>query len=286
MGQCAQTKCEKILYPAEISEALALGDSVAVISVSGGRTHSGLVTDQGECYTWGGNEMGQLGLPSVDKGTHKPEKVTELEVAVVRIACGYNQTLFLAEDKTVLACGYNELNQLGVEEETEIVDLPIPVRGIDEPVSELYISNFLCVLSEGRSMYIWGDTPNGLFVRPEKINGLAEIVSQVAIGEDLICIMDINNFLYSWGRNESGQLGLGNTEPQKDACSIEALNDREVTSIFAGKNFLVALGKGKANKSDNPLLASAQLEGEQEAEENYEEEDSRGYYEEVVLDVN
>lgn len=281
MGQCAQTRCEKILYPSEITETLRLGQGRSLISISAGRTHSGVVTDQGECYTWGGNEMGQLGLPSIENGTHIPEKVAELEVLVTKIACGYNQTLFLTEDSSVLACGYNELGQLGVEEESEIVDIPIPVKGIEEPIVELHASNFLCVISQNRSMYIWGDTPNGMFIKPEKINGLAEIISQAAIGEDLICIMDINNFLYSWGRNESGQLGLGDTEPQKDACSIEALNDREVTNIFAGKNFMIALGKGKATKADNPLLASVQSGAELDGQAGYGEEGSENHSHDV-----
>lgn len=262
-GQAAALKSEKVLFPTDITASFKFTEQKVFMSISAGKMHSGVVTEDNECYTWGCNEMGQLGVSSIEKNCNQPERVTELEVDVAKITCGYNQTIFLTDQGAVLACGYNELGQLGVDEESEIVDIPIPVSGIEESIAEVYCTNFVCALSMSRSLYIWGDTPNGMFVKPEKINGLAEIISQVAIGEDLICIMDINNFVYAWGRNESGQLGLGDTEPQKDACSIEALNEREVSRLFAGKNFVIALGMGKANKMENPLLASAGDEDEQ-----------------------
>jgi hypothetical protein len=216
--------------------------------------HSGAALESGECFTWGGNELGQLGLPGVETFTSTPQRIVDLEEGVASIACGYYQTLILTYDGTLLACGLNEAGQLGVEEDSEIVDLPIPVKGISEPINGIYCTNFNCLTSEDGSMYIWGDTPNGLFTKPERINGLAEIISQVAIGEDLICVLDVNNYVYTWGRNEVGQLGLGDTETQKDACSVEILNDREMVSICAGKNFVICLGKGATAKAHNPLL--------------------------------
>jgi hypothetical protein len=222
--------------------------------------HSGASLESGDCYTWGGNELGQLGLPSTQNFTHNPEKVADLEGPILKIACGYYQTLFLTNEQTVLACGLNEDGQLGVEEDSEIVDIPIPVKGFTETIVDIYCTNFSCALSENNSLYMWGDSPNGLFTKPERINGLAETVCQVALGEDLICILDINNFVYTWGRNENGQLGLGDTESQKDACSVEILNDREVLSISAGKNFIVCLGKGATSKPPNNLLENGTSE--------------------------
>lgn len=245
---------EKVLYPTDISEHFDFEKGGQLRSVSAGKMHSGAVLESGECFTWGGNELGQLGLPGVKKSTHVPERVDEIEVAVDSVTCGYYQTLFLATDGSILACGLNEAGQLGVDDDSEIVDLPVPVKGIEERVVALYSTNFSSAVTEDNSLYIWGDTPNGLFTAPERINGLAGIIDQVAIGEDLICVLDVNNFVYTWGRNEVGQLGLGNTEAQKDACSVEFLNDRDIVSITAGKNFILCLGKGAASKSQNPLL--------------------------------
>jgi alpha-tubulin suppressor-like RCC1 family protein len=68
-------------------------------------------------------------------------------------------------------------------------------------------------LTTDGSVYIWGDTPNGLLTRTEKINGLQGMVDQVAIGENFITVLDTDNSLFSWGGNEYGQLGIGDFEP-------------------------------------------------------------------------
>lgn len=248
-----------------ITDRFAIEDGQLFTSVSGGKMHSGAVLESGECFTWGGNELGQLGIPGIEVFSNCPQKLLDLEEEVCTMACGYYQTLILTISGSVLACGLNEAGQLGVEEDSEIVDMPIAVQGITEPIKSIYCSNFSCATSGTNSMYIWGDTPNGLFTKPERINGLAGIIEQVAIGEDLICVLDANNYVYTWGRNEVGQLGLGDTEAQKDACSVETLNDREVTGIVAGKNFILCLGRGTADKALNPLLGAEESEDHQEA---------------------
>ena len=42
--------------------------------------------------------------------------------------------------------------------------------------------------------------------------------------------------VYSWGRNQSGQLGLGNNENQPIPSIIESLNEMKVISINAGSD--------------------------------------------------
>lgn len=79
------------------------------------------------------------------------------------------------------------------------------------------------------------------------------------MGDKFITVLDTNNYLYSWGTNDNGQLGIGDFEPQKDACSIDALNDREIDSIFAGRNFMMVIGFGITQKRDNPLLDNSEI---------------------------
>ena len=245
--------------------------------ISAGKKHSAAVTSDGQCFTWGDNELGQLGVSYVENYTCTPQPVSEIEKRVLKVACGYTQTLFITEDHELMACGNNDQGQLGVDEEIQIVDVPVRVTKIEEPIASICCSNFNCALSQNQSLYIWGDTPNGMFTKPEKINGLEGIIRQVTIGEDLICVLDTNNYVYSWGRNETGQLGLGDTENQKDACSIDALNDRDVVGLFAGKNFIMGLGRGATDKIENPLLEKVgadDIGGElvqlEDDDENYE----------------
>lgn len=142
---------------------------------------------------------------------------------------------------------------------------------------------------------MWGSTPNGLFVRPEKVNGLEGLISQVALGDDFIVILDKNNFLYTWGSNNFGQLGLGDFEPQNDACSVDLLSKRKILSIFAGKDFSMIIGGGPEEKGDNPLgesqLNYEKLEGQEEELfieddlENYNDSTSNYYLKNSIIEI-
>ena len=253
---------EKVHTPTDISSSFLFDERTVFLCVAAGKMHSGVVTEDGACYTWGGNKLGQLGIEGVETFTSTPSRVVEIEGRVASLACGYTQTIFIMEDRSLMICGQNDVGQLGVEDDSEVIDIPIPVQSLEERVASVCCSNFTAALTEDSNLYIWGETPNGMFVRPEKINGLAGIILQAAIGEDLICVLDENNFVYSWGRNEAGQLGLGDTEPQKDACSVDTLNDREILGLYAGRNFVLGLGRGPANKKENPLLNGSHIENE------------------------
>jgi hypothetical protein len=48
--------------------------------------------------------------------------------------------------------------------------------------------------------------------------------------------------VYTWGINESGQLGTGDLYKRSTPCRVDALLGKKVTSVACGKNFVIALG--------------------------------------------
>jgi alpha-tubulin suppressor-like RCC1 family protein len=70
------------------------------------------------------------------------------------------------------------------------------------------------------------------------------MVDQVTLGENFISILDTENSLFSWGGNDSGELGIGDFDPQTDACSIDTLIGREIVAISAGRNHIICIGAG------------------------------------------
>ena len=85
-------------------------------------------------YCWGSNKYGQLGLGGVEEEIFyepKENKFFSLNTTTTtttttltassssskyrlkQIACGYNHTLFLLDDGTILSCGNNDYEQLG-----------------------------------------------------------------------------------------------------------------------------------------------------------------------------
>jgi len=73
---------------------------------------------EGQVYTWGYNDYGQLGwgLSGFEKvGQQKPNRVKGLleEEEVVDIACGGGHTVAVTKDKKVYGWGSNVSGQLG-----------------------------------------------------------------------------------------------------------------------------------------------------------------------------
>ena len=44
-----------------------------------------------------------------------------------------------------------------------------------------------------------------------KIETLVASVTNVAIGKSMACVLDENGFVWTWGLNTEGELGLGDT---------------------------------------------------------------------------
>ena len=81
------------------------------------------VSVNGQCYGWGDNEFGQLGLGTLlqsDDGAFmaKPTLLKDLlDKKILMTAAGRSHSLFLSELGQVYSAGYNEYGQLGIKSE-------------------------------------------------------------------------------------------------------------------------------------------------------------------------
>ncbi|ESO96806.1 hypothetical protein LOTGIDRAFT_231645 [Lottia gigantea] len=117
-GQLGNEDVEERKEPQEV-DALS---GISIKTVSAGGWHSIAVSEDGDLYTWGWNESGQLGLPcpllSVDSDLETHGLVTlptviDLPASVHKVSCGSRHTTVLLEDKVLMACGWNKYGQLG-----------------------------------------------------------------------------------------------------------------------------------------------------------------------------
>ncbi|XP_023245825.1 ultraviolet-B receptor UVR8 [Copidosoma floridanum] len=102
----------------KLIEALA-GLKVLQITASG--WHSAVVTDQGDLYTWGWNNRGQLGLPDVENVTAVPTLVDfksqtgqSIEINIKKVQCGNAFTICRTDNGDFWGCGSNKYGQLGL----------------------------------------------------------------------------------------------------------------------------------------------------------------------------
>ncbi len=101
-----------------------------VKALSGGSLHSLFLKDDGTAWAVGINQQGQLGI-----GTTTLVKTTPVQVQfagptlITALSAGDQHSLFLKDDGIVMACGYNNMGQLGDGTTTHRIS-PVQVSGL------------------------------------------------------------------------------------------------------------------------------------------------------------
>ncbi|AYV67097.1 hypothetical protein C2I06_09535 [Niallia circulans] len=67
--------------------------------------------------------------------------------------------------------------------------------------------------------------------------------SNIYVGNDAMYQLDKNGDLYTWGSNNYGQLGLGDTSSRSISKSEKVSISEKVTDIVIGERFVIALGE-------------------------------------------
>ncbi|KAL7065418.1 hypothetical protein AAHC03_05812 [Spirometra sp. Aus1] len=115
-------------------EIISALQPVTVVSIACGLWHCACLSDVGDVYTWGSNEYGQLGLPSLNleksRSGNDPTFFSESavnvcalpspvdlpsDVNVTEIACGSRHTACLTETGELFTFGWNGAGQLGFQ---------------------------------------------------------------------------------------------------------------------------------------------------------------------------
>ena len=107
--------------PLSLRASAALDDRLLIAGVYAGAYHSFALTSHGNVYTFGLNNMGQLGLGSLEPNhTGTPTLVSALEgKGVVSLAGGEHHSLALSDEGEAYAFGRGDNNQLGFDDGTD-----------------------------------------------------------------------------------------------------------------------------------------------------------------------
>lgn len=183
-------------------------------------------------YAWGQNTGGQLGIGTTENSS-VPVQVSGL-THIVAIAAGGGTEYALRADGTVYAWGDNTFGQLGNGTANPIVALTpmqIPTLTHVTAVSAGYDSTY-ALLASGE-VYAWGLNAHGELgtgsnswdnPTPEKVGGLPAIATVDGGYSDAFAVSSAGA-LYSWGWNESGQLGDGSMEHTATPTLVPGLSD-------------------------------------------------------------
>ncbi|RKH27247.1 chromosome condensation regulator RCC1 [Corallococcus praedator] len=224
--------------------------------VTGGGSHSALLRD-GKVYVWGNNNLGQLGLgqPGPSAGsTPSPLLLAELP-PVGAVAFGQNSSLAVGLDGTVWTWGDNKNAQLGLGVPgSGALDVttrwaPARVPSLTNAVTAVRGYTHALVLANDNTVWAFGsngagqlgdDTTKTASDVPVKVVDLTDVI-QVAAGSEHSVALRADGTVWTWGRNSSGNLGLGTTDSGPHARPAQVPGLTDVVEISAGKDHTLAL---------------------------------------------
>uniref|UniRef100_A0A3Q3WFA5 HECT domain-containing protein n=1 Tax=Mola mola TaxID=94237 RepID=A0A3Q3WFA5_MOLML len=217
---------------------------------------------------WGSAKDGQLGIGLERNPMFEPRKCNVFsDRGLKEVACGGQHSMFLLHDGSVYTCGSNSSGQLGHDKPGTSPEL---VGALDTQKITLVScgrAHSMAVNEQGQ-VFAWGAGERGQLglgtteaaIRiPRLIKRLCDHrISQVMCGNQHCIALSRDGQLFTWGKNSSGQLGLGKGEPSKlFPQPLNSLAGIPLAKITAGGDHSFALslsgavfgwGKNKAGQ--------------------------------------
>jgi alpha-tubulin suppressor-like RCC1 family protein len=200
------------------------------------QTHSAIVTDSNKLYVYGNNEFGQLGLDDNLRRVEPTQLILPDYDEVDKVYLGENNTLIIAKSGNVYVFGDNRYGQLGLDIADDYINTPV-------------------------------------LVSPSRYGNVA--AKSAAVNGGVIAIINSNDQLYVAGRNDQGQLGLGDNNNRSTLTLLPATNydgatinsihlgsdhsaivDNNGNVYMFGANDQGQLGLGHTNNRNVPTLLS------------------------------
>lgn len=194
------------------------------ISLAFNQNASSALDENGNVWSWGDGDNGQLGLGLADDGIvddtdyTSPQKISGL-TNIVSISRGYNHFLVLKSDGTVLGFGNNIQGQLG-DGTNDNKDSPVAVNGLTNIVQISAAIGSYALDDEGR-VWAWGSNKYGQLANGVTDSDAHNVPIQIVIDEPVVNLatgkghtlaLTESGKIYAWGLNVSSQVGMHESE--------------------------------------------------------------------------
>ena len=224
-----------------------------IVDIYGGDTVIAL-DDTGKVYTWGSNSSGQLG-DGTNNNSNVPICISELEndlkgKKIVDIySDGYYIIICLDNEGKVYTCGNNYSGQLG-DGTNNNSNVPICISELENDLKSKKIVDIYngIVLDNTGKVYTWGYNQDGQLGDGSNTNRntpicISELENDLK-GKSIVkiypynpvIVLDNKGKVYTWGNNNSGQLGDGsNTNRNTPICISELENDlkgKKIVNVY------------------------------------------------------
>lgn len=216
-----------------------------VKKVALGNSHTCALKTSGEVWCWGDDTYGQVGSSSVSLYTTKPTLVYfsgSANVGVLDITAGGNSSCAVIGSRYLHCWGQNNTGQLAsAPGDTNDKYSPTPTPKLGGNVLSATLGDYHgCANKTDGSIFCWGDNTQGqlgIGSNTSKPGDPTQLFFNtkglLAAGERHTCaIASDTAYLYCWGLNDNGQLGIGNNTNQNKPVKVN--NISVVGSLSAG----------------------------------------------------
>ncbi|KAM4565740.1 serine/threonine-protein kinase Nek8 [Odontesthes bonariensis] len=200
-----------------------------LVQVSCGASHVVAVTNEREVFAWGRGDNGRLGLGTQDTHNCPQQVCLPVEFEAQKVVCGIDCTMIIGTQGSIVACGSNRFNKLGLDKITAEEESN-PVNQVEEvhsytPVQSaplntekiVYIdigTSHSVAVTEGGQCFTFGSNQHrqmGCSSRrssrlPYHVHGLQGI-TMAACGDAFTLAIGSEGEVYTWGKGARGRLG-------------------------------------------------------------------------------
>lgn len=241
-GQLGDGTNNDIYFPVTVS-VVPVGWS----RVAGGELFSMALKSNGTLWSWGDNSFGQLGTGS-SSSSLTPVQV--LGTDFTKFACGQSHSLAIKADGSLWAWGKNTNGQLGIGNTDNLIHSTPAQIGLGAKwVSVSCGDGYSMAIQANGTLWAWGDNSFGQLgngtigstpeTLPVQVGSLDNWVD-VECGANFTLVIKADGTLWSWGNNNSGQLGLGST-------ASEFTTPQQVTAVSTNNWISLAVAGGGAH---------------------------------------
>ena len=187
-----------------------------VVSYDVSSSHYAAVTSDGSLYMWGKNDFGQLGTGTTES-VSAPTKIPLDNV--VAVSLGDSHSAALKADGSLWLWGDNDSGQIGNGSSGGNNYVTTPERVLDNVRSvSLGYSHSMAAKADG-TLWTWGNNERGQLgdgTTGSNVSVPTQVpdfggVSIIDAGDSYSAAIKADGTLWTWGRNDSGQLGTGST---------------------------------------------------------------------------
>ena len=177
-------------------------ETIQVVQVTVGDGHFLAVDEAGKVYGWGNNKNSQLGWKESALYAN-PKLVKSIQShKISMVACGNEHSLFLGFNGSLWSAGKNDYGQLGIGNNNSF--------------------------SDSADLSLIGSLQGIPF-------------QQITAGAWHSFAVTVSGTVFGWGRNNHGQLGLGDLADRFSPTLLKSLRTQDVKYVCAGKYHTAAL---------------------------------------------